>query len=58
MYNVFMQQCVAIIGPKNVPLYLHTSDRVSSSATKWHFLAHSALDMVEECGMCLKKIKI
>lgn len=41
-------KCVAIIGQRNTPLYLRATEHTDAVA-KWHFLAHSALDVAEEC---------
>ncbi|WFD07435.1 hypothetical protein MVES1_002799 [Malassezia vespertilionis] len=41
-------QCIAILGQNNAPLYLGVDPAVDGENTKWFFLAHGALDMVEE----------
>lgn len=45
------QQCIALISSTNSPLYVRSfgpSDKRGEADLRYHFIAHSALDLVEE----------
>lgn len=46
------QQCIALLGRSSVPLYLRAVGATAGDASemKWYFLAHSALDVMEDRG--------
>lgn len=41
---------VAFISPQNHPIVLRAFDRPEVQATKYHYIAHTSLDVVEERG--------
>ncbi|WFD31886.1 hypothetical protein MSPP1_002926 [Malassezia sp. CBS 17886] len=41
-------KCIAIVSAHNAPLLVRVAPSEAASATKWHFLAHGVLDLLEE----------
>ena len=41
-----MAVCLAVIGKENAPLYIYTAD--AASELQFHYVVHTALDVVEE----------
>ena len=48
--TILTQQCIAVLNARNLHIYLRVSPDEDSASTKYYFLAHSALDVVEERG--------
>jgi trafficking protein particle complex subunit 2 len=43
---------VAFVSPQNEPILIDTFDQHDESAIKYHYIAHTSLDVIEERSKC------